>query len=246
MKKLSKSMKWMLVAGIGVLSLMPFAKGATDEQLSHLVLKEAQTQISKPLRGVEYYEYFLIYRQYASFKGAVYNNVRTQPIPLDAWNAADPSQLAKEMNATKVMKNGPRFWTLDHIQGYQIGERRSFNGYDLDLMGVLDLSLMDLFNRQNYTERKIDRYTDFYFDAGSKMFVLTNPQGEEYFMQSASLEVDANTSLASLESLGDHLKLPTGWTYSVVVNPEDVVIKARGDGIVIQDDFLNTYQKKPA
>lgn len=244
MKKRKHYLFW-IGAAIIVLALLPFARGLTDEQRSHLVLTEVEGQLSQPLRGVEYYEYFLVYRNYASFKGAVYNNIRTQPIPLADWNASDPKQLAKEMNATKVIKNGPRFWTLDHIKGYQIGERRTFNGYDLDLMAVLDLSLMDLFNRQNYTDRFVERYTDFYFNAGSKMFVLTNPQGVEYFMQSASLEVDPHQDLASLETLGDRLKLPEGWTYTVVDIQDDFVIQTRGEGHVIQDDLHNTYQRKP-
>lgn len=231
---------------LGLLLSLPFLKGSTDEQLNHLKLETVTPRKSDPMRGVEYYEYFLVYRNYANFKGAVYNNIRTKPIPLADWEASDPAGLAKEFGAFKVLKNGPRFWTLDAIAGYQIGERRNFNGYDLDLMGVLDLSLKDLFNRENYKERRIERYTDFYFNQGSKIFLLVSDTGAEYFMQSASREVDPEMDLKRLETLGQDLDLPQGWTYKVVTLEADLVIETRGDGYVIQDDFLNTYQRKPA
>lgn len=241
---MKKVWKWGSVVLVLCLAMLPFLKGSSNEVQSRLTLMETSGQLSGELRGVEYFEYLVVYRNYASFKSAVYNTIRTKPIEIADWNAVDVKSLAKELDAFKVIKNGPRFWTLDHVQGYRIGERRDFDGYDLDLMGVLDLSLVDLFNRAAYTERTIERYTDFHFNKGSKMFVLTSDQGVEYFMQAASKEVDSTMSMIKLETLGDRLDLPDGWTYTVVELTQDVMIQARGSATVIQDEFLNTYQRK--
>ncbi|NCZ71833.1 MAG: hypothetical protein EBY80_17105, partial [Actinobacteria bacterium] len=82
--------------------------------------------------------------------------------------------------------------------------------------------------------------------AGSTEFFLTDPDGNRYVMQAFSQQVDPSMSEESLTGLGDRLTLPEGWTYSVEIIDEDLVIetvdvKAR----VLQDDLLNSYSWIP-
>ena len=44
-------------------------------------------------------------------------------------------------------------------------------------------------------------------------------------------------------TLGDRLKLPTGWKYQVVTLDKDLVLSANGVAHLTQDDFDNSYQR---
>ncbi len=64
-------------------------------------------------------------------------------------------------------------------------------------------------------------------------------------MQSYSQIVDKRQSLNDLAGLGATLKLPSGWTYATRLLGKDEDLVATGSAHVIQDDFLNTYQRLP-
>ena len=95
---------------------------------------------------------------------------------------------------------------------------------------------------QPYTWQEVDRHAIFTFAAGSIEYFLVDPDGNRWIMQAFSQQVDPTIDEASLESLGERLALPEGWTYWVEYLDEDLVVdtmnvKAR----VLQDEFQNSY-----
>jgi hypothetical protein len=83
----------------------------------------------------------------------------------------------------------------------------------------------------------------FYFDAGTEVYELTDPDGAVYVMQSYSQKLDPTLSADQLAGLGARLKLPAGWTFSTrVLDAELEVRDVDGIAVVVQDDFENTYQ----
>jgi hypothetical protein len=94
-----------------------------------------------------------------------------------------------------------------------------------------------------YTQRPVARDTVFYFDAGTEVYELTDPDGAVYVMQSYSQKLDPTLSADQLAELGGRLKLPAGWTFSSrVLDAELEVRDVDGIAVVVQDDFENTYQ----
>ena len=75
------------------------------------------------------------------------------------------------------------------------------------------------------------------------VYELTSPEGDVYRMQSYTQLVDPTLTIDDLETLGERLELPEGWRYQARVLGEDSQLVADGLAFVINDDFLNAYQK---
>lgn len=88
----------------------------------------------------------------------------------------------------------------------------------------------------------MNRGSTFFFDAGSKVWELVNPEGKAYVMQALCIGVDPSISLDTLDSLGSRLSLPEGWTYrSRILDEELVVDTTDHPATVLQDEFENSY-----
>ena len=144
-----------------------------------------------------------------------------------------------------VIKNGPRFWTMDEITGYYNGTPKTIARYEMNQPGILDLSLKDLKNRSAYGIHKVNRKTTYTFRKGEKVYELVSDKNEVYTMQSGSREIDKNLTIADLDTLGARLKLPKGWSYRVRTLDQDVTYQINGTAYVIQDELNDSYQKNP-
>jgi hypothetical protein len=61
-------------------------------------------------------------------------------------------------------------------------------------------------------------------------------------MQAFSQQVDPTIDESSLESLGERLALPEGWTYTAETLDEDLVVDTMNvEARVLQDEFQNSY-----
>jgi len=96
---------------------------------------------------------------------------------------------------------------------------------------------------KKYTENLVNRETTYYYLKGNMVYELTSPTGDVYRMQSYSQQIDPGLTMADLETLGDKLDLPAGWTYGARVLDEDSKLTADGKAYIINDELLNTYQK---
>lgn len=62
-------------------------------------------------------------------------------------------------------------------------------------------------------------------------------------MQSYVQIIDAELTIDALVTLGERLALPDGWTYQATPLEADFILLSSGQTAIIQDDFLNTYQR---
>ena len=93
-----------------------------------------------------------------------------------------------------------------------------------------------------YTLRHVDRGAVFFFDAGSAVHELVDPDGLAYVMQAYCIGVDPTITQESLPTLGERLDLPPGWTYRTrVLDAELVVDTSATVATVLQDELENTY-----
>ena len=107
---------------------------------------------------------------------------------------------------------------------------------------IATIDLKDSPGSVPYTERFVNRGATFFWDAGSKVWELVNPEGKSYVMQALCIGVDSTLSLDTLDSLGSKLNLPEGWTYRSRILDEELVADTTGhDATVVQDEFENTY-----
>lgn len=210
------------------------------------------------LRGVEYGEISLICGNgVATMYNTTYMNNPKNPgvpvpdtqqtAPLPLWNSSSQNSLALEYNAPSVFKNGPRFWVNDWAK-LPIGPTLNFNGvyarwfaYPHYPLGVTKAGVAG----NPYKPHQIDRNSIMGFNAGQPIFVLVN-NNTPYVMQAASMQINPNESIESLQTLGKgkKLDLPSGWSYKVITLKKPLTIQAvNGSAIVTTDTQGNTYDK---
>src|SRR6266481_4494258 len=57
----------------------------------------------------------------------VYNTTGMNDCPAKVWDAIDSKQLAKQLGALEIIKNGPHYWMMDN-QTASFGEMATFDG----------------------------------------------------------------------------------------------------------------------
>jgi hypothetical protein len=117
---------------------------------------------------------------------------------------------------------------------------REFNGLMMRRIATVDLG--DTPASLSYEERYVNRGAVFFFDAGSVVYELINPEGKAYIMQAYCIGVDPTIPLESLPALGEKLSMPEGWTYRTRVLDEELVVDTSDHlATVLQDELENSY-----
>lgn len=194
-----------------------------------------------------YCEILTAERQMLSIKVTVYNTIGLNDCPAEAWTALDADALKRTLGVTAVIKNGPRHWTIDGIEGRGqsvASAPTAFGGIEMTQRATFERKLLGGMTEQSYAPQEIDRDTVFVFAAGKPVFELTDPQGQVYMMQSYAQIVDPQLSLADLPELGQRLALPKGWHYSTRILDADYRLEAKGVAVVVRDELQNTYQRR--
>jgi hypothetical protein len=198
------------------------------------------------IRDVRYCEVVLLKADTDGLYAEVWNTMGRSECPQDEWEAIDPAAIAAEYGAVTALANGPRYWTLDRIDAtiQLTAPVTTFGTLEMFLGATVDLGA-GLPSTAPYTQRPVARDTVFYFDAGSEVYELTDPDGTVYVMQSYSQKFDPTLSADQLAGLGTRLKLPAGWTFSTRVLDADLEVRdVDGIAVVVQDDLENTYQRE--
>jgi hypothetical protein len=196
-------------------------------------------------RNARYCEIIPVVRDGLHLVATVYNTLGLNDCPAALWDRLAEDPLKQRFGAIKVMLNGPRYFLMDTIAGEgatAAGETIDVGGLAMTKRATIDLSLTEL-GEGPYRERTINRETRYVFDAGKPVFVLAAPNGSRYAMQAYAQIVDKTLSYDDLPKLGDRLKLPQGWRYTVLVPDKDLVVGAQGKATVVQDELADTYQK---
>jgi hypothetical protein len=195
------------------------------------------------MRGVRYGEVLAMFLRDNGLEAEVYGTQMLNDCPQEQWQTLDADAIAKDMGAVFAKLNGPRHWLLDGL-GTKVAVVepvfRDFNGITMRRIAVVNLGAD--YAPGSYVERKINRGAVFFWDAGKKVYELVNPDGLAYVMQARCIGVDPTISEESLDTLGDKLSLPAGWSYRVrVLNEELVVDTTAHVATVLQDEFENSY-----
>jgi haloalkane dehalogenase len=209
-----------------------------------------QTQFLRPpmdLRGFPYCEVLAMVQDEAGVTVTVYNTMGHSDCPAEQWNSLDADAIAEEYDLMRAQLNGPRYWLMNSIRSDGVssgGQVSVFGGMEMRLSGVLALELSDLMAASTppYTESQIARDTTYVYRAGNEVYELVSPDGAVYRMQSYLLE-GGNVSFDDLNTLGDRLTLPDGWSFQTRVLTEDeTVVAVGGMATILRDDLENTYQ----
>jgi len=195
------------------------------------------------MRGVRYGEVIAAFLRDSGFEAEVYGTQMLNDCPQELWEGLEADAIAAEMGAVAVKLNGPRHWMIDGL-GQKVAVVdpvfRDFNGLTMRRIAVIDLG--DEPSVAPYTEAHVNRGAVFFFDAGSPVYELVNPAGLAYVMQAYCIGVDPTLAEDSLETLGERLALPSGWSYrSRILEEELVVDTTRTVATVLQDELENSY-----
>ncbi len=197
------------------------------------------------LYGVRYCEILAVTIDAVNTTAEVWGTQGINDCPDEAFRAIDPAVAATDLGATVALANGPRFWVLDRIVANELAgslETHDFGGIEMRSIAFVELG-PGVPDRSPYIPRRVERDTEFVFEAGREVYELTSPDGSVYIMQSYTIERDPTLTADALAALGDRLELPAGWTFSSrVLDAELVVEDIDGFAAVIQDELNNSYQ----
>ena len=194
-------------------------------------------------RGDRYGEILLIRRKGMKFKADVWGTQGLNDCPSASWKALDENRIKAETGAFAVFLNGPRYWLPNVTWGsLPSSEIKTFG--DLQMRQLATLKINPRRGKGPYKERAVKRQTTFVFNKGEQIYELISPNGAVYVMQSMSQAVDPILSFAQLPHLASRLSLPKGWVYRARTLNADLVLQVQNEAVVLQDDLLNTYQRR--
>jgi hypothetical protein len=174
-----------------------------------------------------------------------YNTTGLNDCPAELWDALDLAELARQMGAQAVQKNGPHFWMMDW-QTLSLGEKVSFGGIEARWAAWVDRSVVQASAKGSepyklYLPKKTQKMG---YARGKPVFELIDPDGHAYVLQAH----DEGFPLESLATLGDRMKLlPEGWRYRTRVLEEELVLDLTPDKTIyaVGDEFHQYYTRIP-
>jgi hypothetical protein len=199
---------------------------------------------AEDLHDARYCEILMLEGSIPDARVTVWNTIGLNDCPPQWWDSLDAAALADELDAGAVILNGPRHWLIDEATG-RTGAVRSFAGERLRQVATIPITSAADLVQTPYAERTIERRNTWTWAAGRRIYKLIAPDGTRYVMQAYSQIRDPELAIGDLRSLGDRLELPLGWRYRSQRLRRDLVLRARGEATIVQDELLNTYQRLP-
>lgn len=174
-----------------------------------------------------------------------YNTVGCNSCPEEEWSTLNTGTIQEEYDSPYALLNGPRYWVLDSISSPTITNSCDvlFGELEMSLVASIPISLEDLSNEIAYTVNTVERNTAWYYYKGQQVYILEDPSGKCFIMQSYSQKIDNNLQLEDLETLGSRLNLPSGWSYNIVILEDVFILESQnGEAELVSDDLENAYQ----
>lgn len=199
---------------------------------------------AEDLHDDRYCEILLLEGAIPDARVTVWNTIGLNACPARWWNSLDAATLAERLGVEAVILNGPRHWLMDEARG-RTGEVRSFAGQRLRRVATIPIESAADLAQTPYSERTIERRNTWTWAAGRRVYKLLAPDGTRYVMQAYSQIRDPGLAIGDLRGLGERLELPLGWRYRSHRLRRDLVLRARGEATIVQDELLNTYQRLP-
>ncbi|RHY30736.1 hypothetical protein DYB32_004060 [Aphanomyces invadans] len=199
-----------------------------------------------------YCEILYVSTENGSFTADVFNTFGLNDCPEPLWNAITPENAKSDPNTIAVVLNGPRYWRMDEfgpLTSPVVKERvvKYVGGIGMSLAGRVTIPKMPI-TPTSYTMSMVKRNAQWIWRAGSMVLLLTNTtSGDTFIMQSN--KANSTEDINDLESLGTRFKdLPPSWTFTATRLSQDLNITTPAlvggtaeFGIVVQDEFQNTY-----
>jgi hypothetical protein len=203
----------------------------------------ATARLVSDMRGVRYGEVLAVFGRGDSFEAEVYGTQMLNDCPPELWDRLDAAAIAEELGALVVKLNGPRHWMIDGIGTKTAVTEpvlRDFGGLLMRRIAVLDLGQNPA--QVPYTVRHVNRGAIFFFDEGSPVHELVDPEGLAYVMQAYCIGVDPTLTQDDLAGLGERLALPEGWSFHTRILAQELVVDTSSTiATVLQDELENTY-----
>jgi hypothetical protein len=135
------------------------------------------------------------------------------------------AQVATEYKADNSYMSGIRYWLHDKMRLVFSNNVRNMDGLDTRWGANAAISADALSKgEQFYTHTNVTCNRTWYYDAGKPVYILDAPNGMTYVMQSYSIIVDKNQTMADLPNLGSKLKLPEGWKFRTEVLTKNLTV----------------------
>ncbi|MFF4580178.1 hypothetical protein [Streptomyces sp. NPDC001389] len=210
------------------------------------------------IRGVQYAEISLICGPGVAtmYNTTFMNNPKSpstvdtnlkESAPLALWNSFSQDSVALDYSVPNSLKNGPRFWVNDWMK-LPVGPTLYFSGLYARWFANPQFApgISKIFGdpKTAYKETTVERNSSMGFNAGSKIFVLVDPDNHPYIMQAGSSQFDAGENIQTLTQpdFASKLHLPSGWQYKVITITKPLTIQAvNGKATVLTDYLANTY-----
>ncbi|MGJ3239057.1 MAG: haloalkane dehalogenase [Anaerolineae bacterium] len=209
-----------------------------------------QTQfmpLPEDLSNFRYCEVQTVSLDNMAVKVDVYNSMGQNDCPAEKWESLDAAAIVEAYDLTMARLNGPRYWVINGIEGRgesQTGEVVAFDDMEMRWVAQINVTPVQIANMSSmpYSQQEVIRDTTYTYVAGSQVYELVSPDGDIYRMQSYSHEVDPTLTIDDLETLGDRLNLPEGWSFQTRILEEDSFLTADGIAYIVSDELNNTYQ----
>jgi hypothetical protein len=193
------------------------------------------------MKDARYCEIFEVRALPPNGSAEIWNTIRRGSCPQSTWAKVDPAAVARQRGALAVVLNGPRHFLMDEANAV-VGRRATIAGLPMTRVAAIPLVSAADIDQAPYVDRTIKRVNTWTWKKGRTVFELVRPDGAVYVMQSYSLQRDPKLTLATLPGVGRRIDLPAGWRFRVRTLKAPLVVGAKGDATILQDDLLNTYQ----
>jgi len=167
----------------------------------------------------------------------------------EQFDALDADTVARESGALRAWLNPVRHWMFDQLDVREAGDDRTFGGITGTWTGVASAAtLTQAMVQDSYHPGYIYRNNTCTFTAGSEVYLLDEPDGEVFVMQSFTQHRDPTVSEDKLAHLYSRLDLPAGWGFRVETLDQDLEVTSNIDNLahVLRDNLGNVYQGSDA
>ncbi len=240
--------RWILQGALAAAVLMPVACSESSSEGVPAVTPSQSTSMPDDLHDYRFCEVLVTFQDRLTINNEVYNTLGFNDCPADLWGDLNVEAMAESYGAKTVDLNGPRHLVMNKLvlKGESLnGKIADFGGIEMRNVATSRYQLRDLADHQEfYGELKLHRSTVYTYDAGTRVYELTSPEGTGYVMTSYSQLIDPDLSMGDLAGLGDRLDLPEGWTYQARVLEEVYEPTTDGVAYALIDDLGNAYQRR--
>jgi len=177
-----------------------------------------------------------------TFTPKIYNSFGLNDCPADQWDSISTTTLVQHANALGItavgaFKNGPRWWTIDSITGGALANPIPLISatFQMRFVAVLTVSALP----PPYIPFNVARVATWNYDRASLVYLLNDPTGNTWVMQSYNDQVTEH----DLNGLKHKLNLPDGWKYhSQSTGGEALHLHSQnGVSTILRDDIGNAY-----